>query len=95
MFVANELANSVSSFSVSYPSSGCMSFTKQQELSPFPDNEDAPYGTKVGEIHVKGNFVYNSNRADGSFSGNDSIATWSLSSDGEMTFVDITSKCCA
>jgi 6-phosphogluconolactonase (cycloisomerase 2 family) len=92
MYVANELANTVTSFSVSYPSSGCMAFEKQQELSPFPDNADAPSGTKVGEVHVKDNFVYNSNRADGSFSGNDSIATWSLSSTGAMTFQGLTNS---
>lgn len=90
MYVANELANTVSAFSVSYPSSGCPSFTKTQELHPFPNNAAAPSGTKVGEIHVKGNFVYNTNRVDKTFSGNDSVATWNLSSTGVMTFDGLT-----
>lgn len=90
MYVANELANSVSSFAVSYPAEGCMAFRKRQEGHPFPGNATPPAGTKVGEIHVKGNFVYNSNRVDKSFSGNDSIATWSLGSRGQLTFRGLT-----
>jgi 6-phosphogluconolactonase (cycloisomerase 2 family) len=89
MYVSNELANTVSAFSVSYPSSGCMSFTQTQSLHPYPNNAAAVSGTKVGEVHVAGNFVYNTNRRDGYFSGNDSIATWSLSSTGTMTFVGL------
>lgn len=91
MYVANELANSVSAFAVTYPSTGgCPTFAKTQELHPFPNNAAAPSGTKVGEIHVKGNYVYNSNRVDKSFSGNNSVATWSLSSTGVMTFDGLT-----
>lgn len=90
MYVANELANTVASYRVSYPSGGCLAFRKMQEGHPFPGNANAPYGTKVGEIHVKDNFVYNSNRADKTFSGNDSMATWSLSSRGAMTFGGLT-----
>ena len=90
MYVANELANTVSSFRVTYPSSGCLAFTKKQEGSPFPNGAAAPYGTKVGEIHVKDNFVYNSNRVSKTFSGNDSMATWSLSSRGALTFSGLT-----
>ncbi|KAK5174263.1 uncharacterized protein LTR77_001343 [Saxophila tyrrhenica] len=90
LFVANELSNIISSFSVTYPSSGCLSFKKMQELSPFPSNAPAPSGTKVGEIHVKGNYLYTTNRADGTFSGNDSVATWKLSSKGVMRFAGLT-----
>ncbi|KAK3054204.1 hypothetical protein LTR09_004982 [Extremus antarcticus] len=91
MYVANELANSVSAFAVTYSATGgCPTFAKTQELHPFPNNAAAPSGIKVGEIHVKGNYVYNSNRVDKSFSGNKSVATWSLSSTGVMTFDGLT-----
>lgn len=90
MYVANELANTVSAFSVAYPSNACISFTKQQELSPFPNNAKAPIGTKVAEVHTHGNILYSSNRADKSFSGNDSIVSWTLSETGNMTLKGFT-----
>lgn len=92
MFVANELANTVSAFKATYPSTagGCITFAQQQSLSPFPNNQAAPSGTKVAEVHTKGNFLYNTNRVDKTFSGNDSVATWSLSSTGTMSFQGLT-----
>ncbi|CZT04512.1 hypothetical protein WAI453_011540 [Rhynchosporium graminicola] len=92
LYVANELANSVHAFAVTYPSSGCLTLTRSQSLTTMTGNKAAPVGTKVGELHVKGNFLYVSNRRDLSFAPNDSIATFSLSSTGVMTFVDISSS---
>jgi len=58
----------------------------------MPGNATASTGTKVGEVHVIDNFLYASNRADHSFAPNDSMATFSLGTDGTMTFVDIISS---
>jgi len=90
-YVGNELANTVHAFSVAYVD-GCISLTKLQILTTMPGNATAPTGTKVGEVHVKDNFLYASNRRDLSFSPNDSIATFSLDSTGNMTFIDIISS---
>ncbi|KAF2761168.1 putative isomerase YbhE [Pseudovirgaria hyperparasitica] len=90
LFVLNELKNTISAYSVFYPAHGCPSFNKTQELSPYPENKAAPSGAGAGEIHVNGQFIYTSNRNDGSFSGNDSIATWSISPMGDMSFLTLT-----
>ncbi|KAG4442887.1 hypothetical protein IFR05_001591 [Cadophora sp. M221] len=92
LYVGNELANTVHVFAVSYPASGCLTLTRTQSLTSLPGNKTAPSGTKIGEVHVKDNFLYVSNRRDLSFSPNDSIATFSLSTTGVMTFVDIISS---
>ncbi|KAH8599584.1 Lactonase, 7-bladed beta-propeller-domain-containing protein [Bisporella sp. PMI_857] len=91
LYIANELANTVHAFTFAY-TNGCMSLTRFQTLTTFPNNSTAPKGSKVGEIHIKDNFLYVSNRRDLSFSPNDSIASFSLDSAGKMTFIDITSS---
>jgi 6-phosphogluconolactonase (cycloisomerase 2 family) len=90
-YVGNELANTVNAFSVAY-ANGCISLTKFQTLTTLAGNTTAPTGTKVGEVHIKENFLYASNRRDLSFSPNDSIASFSLDSSGSMTFIDIISS---
>lgn len=92
LFIANELANTVHRFSISYPASGCIALSKLQVLTTLPGNKTAPPGTKVGEVHVKDNFLYASNRRDLQFSPNDSMASFSLADDGTMTFQQITSS---
>jgi 6-phosphogluconolactonase (cycloisomerase 2 family) len=92
LFMANELANTVSSWSVSYPSGGCMTLTLKQSLTPYQGNTSAPSGTKVGEVHAKGNFLYAANRNDKKFSPNDSISQYTISSDGSLTWTDLTSS---
>lgn len=92
LYVANELANSVSGWSVDYASGGCMSLTLRNSLTPYQGNSSAPFGTKLGEIRVKGNFLYTSNRNDKKFSGNDSITQYTISSTGSLTWTDITSS---
>lgn len=92
LYVGNELANSVHAFTVSYPSGGCITLTKTQTLTTMPGNKAAPAGTKVGEVHVKDNFLYASNRRDLSFSPNDSMAAFSLDASGNMTFQGLTTS---
>jgi 6-phosphogluconolactonase (cycloisomerase 2 family) len=90
MYLANELANTVTAFSASYPSGQCITFSQTQDLSPFPNNATAPYGTKVAEVHVRDNFLYNANRVDKSFSGNDSLVSWTINSSGAITMQNFT-----
>ncbi|KAL2063765.1 hypothetical protein VTL71DRAFT_5570 [Oculimacula yallundae] len=92
LYVGNELSNTVHALAVAYPSSGCLTLTRSQSLTSMPGNKTAPSGTKIGEVHVKDNFLYVSNRRDLSFNPNDSIATFSLSNTGVMTFVDVISS---
>jgi len=92
LYIGNELANTVHKFTVAYPASGCLSLTRVQTLTTLPNNRTAPSGTKVGEVHVKDNFLYASNRRDLQFSPNDSIASFSLNEAGDMTFQQITSS---
>jgi 6-phosphogluconolactonase (cycloisomerase 2 family) len=92
LYVGNELANSVHAFTVSYPDGGCLTLTKTQTLTTMPGGKAAPSGTKVGEVHVKDNFLYASNRRDLSFSPNDSMAAFSLDSAGVMTFQGLTTS---
>ncbi|KAH6644457.1 Lactonase, 7-bladed beta-propeller-domain-containing protein [Boeremia exigua] len=94
LFVANELSNSVSGWKVNYPqsSTGCLTLTLRDTLTPYQGNLSAPTGTKVGEIHVKDNFVYVSNRNDKKFSGNDSLTQYTIGSDGKITWTANTSS---
>ncbi|CAN9100490.1 unnamed protein product [Alternaria alternata] len=93
LFIANELSNSVSSWAVSYPSSGdCMSLTLKQTLTPYQGNATAVRGTKVGEVKVKGNFVYITNRNDKKFNGNDSLTQYTISPNGSLTWTANTSS---
>jgi 6-phosphogluconolactonase (cycloisomerase 2 family) len=91
LYVGNELANTVHTFNVAYNNS-CITLTKLQGLTTMPNNATAPTGTKVGEVHVKDNFAYASNRRDLSFSPNDSMASFSLNITGLMMFMNITSS---
>lgn len=91
LYVVNELANTVHAFSVAY-ADGCILLTKFQVLTTIAGNQTAPAGTKVGEVHVKDNFLYASNRRDLSFASSDSIASFSLDSSGSMSFIDIVSS---
>lgn len=92
LYVANELANTVHSFQVTYPSGGCLTLSKNQVITTLANNQTAPSGTKVGEVHIKDTYLYASNRRDLSFAPNDSIASFSLDSNGTMTFQQITSS---
>jgi len=91
LFVANELANTLSSWVVSY-SDGCMSLSLKHSLTPYQGNATAPRGTKIGEVKVKGNFVYTTNRNDKKFSGSDSITQYTIAADGTFTWTATTSS---
>ncbi|KZL64958.1 hypothetical protein CI238_07076 [Colletotrichum incanum] len=93
LFTVNELSNSLTSWSVTYPTNGCLILVKKQTISTFPPEKAAPAGSKAAEVHVKGNFVYVSNRYDRSFgSQEDSIATYAIDpSSGQVAFVEVTS----
>ncbi|KAH8654526.1 Lactonase, 7-bladed beta-propeller-domain-containing protein [Tricladium varicosporioides] len=92
LYVANELSNTVHALTVTYPSGGCMSFSRFQSLTTLANNKTAPSGTKVGEIHIKDKFLYVSNRRDLSFTPNDSIASFSIGDAGKLTFQQITNS---
>lgn len=81
--VVNELSNSVTAWAVSYPAegeSGCLTLTALETLSTLPEGVSFPAGAKAGEVRVRDDFVYVSNRADESFGDEqDSIATYRLS----------------
>ncbi|KAK4561323.1 hypothetical protein LTR86_004640 [Recurvomyces mirabilis] len=90
MYVANELANSISVTRVTFPSSGCPTFQPLEYVNPFPNNKTAPSGSKVAEVHVSGTHLYSTTRVDKTFSGNDSVATWTIDqTSGMLTFVDL------
>lgn len=93
LFTVNELSNSLTSWSITYPATGCLILTKKQTLSTFPPGKDAPAGSKAAEVHVKDNFVYTSNRNDQSFgTQEDSITAYSIDpSTGLVTYLETTS----
>jgi 6-phosphogluconolactonase (cycloisomerase 2 family) len=92
LYTVNELGNSVSSWTVSYPASGCLTLSKTQTLSTYAAGKSAPTGSKAAEVHVFGNFLYAVNRNDKTFgTEEDSIVTYSIdSASGSITFVEAT-----
>ncbi|KAM0270615.1 hypothetical protein ACHAQH_009375 [Verticillium albo-atrum] len=95
LLTINELSNSITSWQVSYES-GCLGLTQIETLSTLPDGVVPRAGTKAAEIRVRDNFVYASNRNDGSFGDEeDSIAMYDIGLNGqgqaELQFVEITS----
>lgn len=94
LFIANELSNSVSGWKVTYPaaSDGCLTLTLRDTLTPYQGNFSAVAGTKVGEIRVKDDFVYISNRNDKRSNGNDSITQYTIGADRKMTWTANTSS---
>ncbi|CAK7224599.1 hypothetical protein SBRCBS47491_005606 [Sporothrix bragantina] len=94
LYVANELANSVTVWQATYPSggSGCLTLKKTQSLSAYPAGKSAPANSKTAEVHTAGNFVYATNRNDKSFGATqDSVATYSVDpATGALTFVEST-----
>lgn len=94
LFVANELSNSISGWKVTYPSTsnGCLALTLRDTLTPYQGNSSAVTGTKVGELRVKDNFVYISNRNDRRFAGNDSITQYTIGASGNLTWTTNTNS---
>ena len=89
LFSLNELSNTVSAWDVDGIS--CLTLTKIQTLSTYPPGEQGGPFTKAAELHVVGNFLYASNRADESFGPEqDSIAIYRIDAEtGELEFVEL------
>lgn len=95
LYTVNELGNSVTTWSVSYPSSGCLTLSKKQTVSTYasgsPPSPKASTPIKAAEVHIKDDFLYTSNRNDQLFgSGQDSLVTYNISSTGVLDFVEAT-----
>ncbi|KAI0123961.1 Lactonase, 7-bladed beta-propeller-domain-containing protein [Xylariales sp. AK1849] len=67
LYTVNELSNSVSAWTVAYPSSECLTLTRTQTLSTYAAGITAPALSKAAEVHVSGNFLYAVNRNDKTF----------------------------
>ncbi|KAH7139553.1 Lactonase, 7-bladed beta-propeller-domain-containing protein [Dendryphion nanum] len=93
LYTADELSNTVTGWSVTYPSGGgCLTLTRKQTLSPYQNNAAAPRGTKLAEVRVKDNFLYSSNRNDKKFAPNDSITQYTIEADGSLKWTELTSS---
>lgn len=92
-YVTNELSNTVSSYTATYPDSGCFEASEIQNLSPFPEGVPGPEDSAVAGVQIHGDSLYVANRGDESFDSHDSIARFSIDGDsGELTFEEITSS---
>lgn len=97
LYIVNELGNSMSTWSVTYPpaasASGCLSLRRQGALSTYPAGKSAPSGSKAAEVHVAGNFVYVANRNDQSFGSRmDSMAAFAINpATGGASFLEASS----
>lgn len=91
LYVANELSNTVTGWSVSYPHGGCLKLTPKQIITPYKGNSSAPDGASLGEIRVQGNYLYTSNRGDLSFKTYDSLTQYTIAADGSIAWTDLTS----
>ncbi|KAI1824119.1 Lactonase, 7-bladed beta-propeller-domain-containing protein [Xylaria intraflava] len=91
VYTVNELGNSVTSWSTSYPEDGCLTLNRLQTLKTYA-GDSITEGTKAAEVHVAGNFLYAANRADETFgSEQDSMATYSIDpATGNITWVEAT-----
>ncbi|KAI8626372.1 putative isomerase YbhE [Xylariaceae sp. FL1651] len=92
LYTVNELGNSVTSWSVSYPDGGCMTLKKLQTLATYKAGTSAPSGSKAAEVHVAGNFLYAANRADQTFGKQqDSMVTYAIDpTSGNISWVEAT-----
>jgi 6-phosphogluconolactonase (cycloisomerase 2 family) len=91
LYVANELSNTVVGWSVSYPHGGCLTLNSRQIITPYKGNSSAPTGASLGEIRVRGNFLYTSNRGDQTFKPYDSLTQYTIAKNGSITWTDMTS----
>ncbi|SPN98742.1 uncharacterized protein DNG_01786 [Cephalotrichum gorgonifer] len=90
LYTVNEIANSVTSWDVSYDSD-CLTLTQKDTVSTFPAGETPRSGSKAAEILVRDNFIYVSNRWDKTFGQtSDSIALFNITSpQGDFEFVEL------
>ncbi|UPX14247.1 uncharacterized protein EKO05_0004736 [Ascochyta rabiei] len=92
LYVANELSNTVTGWSVSYPRQGCLTLTPKQIVTPYKGNSSAPDGASLGEIRVQGSFLYTSNRGDQSFKPYDSLTQYTIAANGSIAWTEMTSS---
>ncbi|KAG9233734.1 Lactonase, 7-bladed beta-propeller-domain-containing protein [Amylocarpus encephaloides] len=100
LYTVNELANSVSSWSVTYGAE-CLSLNKTQTISTFAGGivpaatvyNGASFPPKAAELRIVGNFLYAANRNDKLFGEQtDSLATYTIdSTTGTLNWVEATS----
>lgn len=92
MYLANELSNVVTSWSVSYSCGGCLELTQNQIITPYKGNSSAPEGANVAEIRVQGDYLYVSNRGDQSFKPYDSMTQYKIAANGSLIWTEMTSS---
>lgn len=91
LYTVNELGNSVTTWSVSYPQGKCLTLTRKATLPTYSGGALAS-GSKAAEVHVAGNFLYAANRADQTFgTQQDSLATYQINAaTGDLAWVEAT-----
>lgn len=88
LYVVNELSNSVTAWEMAY--GDCLSLMEGQIVSTYPEDTEAPEGSKAAEIVIRDSFLYATNRYDKSFGEtSDSIAFFEIGEGGELTFVEL------
>ncbi|KAI9739303.1 MAG: hypothetical protein M1834_007516 [Cirrosporium novae-zelandiae] len=99
-YLLSELASTISSYSVTYPASGGLSFTKLYSSATY-GNSTPPAGIAAAEVQIRpshSQYLLLSNRNDSTFSlpnidpanstheASDSLATFELNNDGTLLF---------
>ncbi|KAJ5976925.1 hypothetical protein N7501_000267 [Penicillium viridicatum] len=90
LYTVSELSGHFNAFVVSYLSSGCLAFKETQSFVPYPGGQLPAAGTPA-ELRMTGNSLYASIRFDQGFAPNDSMSTMVRSSNGTVSFSQITS----
>lgn len=91
LYVANELANTVDVYAVTYDADLNPSFSLKQTISTYGD-KPAPSTSTLAAIKVKDNDMYVSNRRDAAFKPCDSLTHFSIDpSNGLLTFKELSS----
>ncbi|RHZ43936.1 lactonase family protein [Aspergillus thermomutatus] len=90
LYTVSELGHHFNAFAVSYLPSGCLGFRETQAFVPYPGGE-LPEGATLAELQHAGSNLYASIRSDHAFSGNDSLATLTRSTNGTVSFQELTS----
>ncbi|PWY94995.1 putative isomerase YbhE [Aspergillus sclerotioniger CBS 115572] len=89
LYIVNELDGHLKAFTVTY-TSDCLDFEEIQSFVPYAENQ-LPEGATPSEIRQGGSSLYVSIRSDHGFPPNDSMANLDHSSNGTVTFHELTS----
>lgn len=90
LYTVSELSGHLNAFVVSYLSSGCLAFKETQSFVPYPGGK-LPAAGAPAELRMAGDSLYASIRFDQGFAPNDSMSTMVRSSNGTVSFSQITS----